>query len=60
MLTPHSGASSAASVAQLREAMCATTLEWLATGWAKAVVNPDVRERRRAQPARAGEPSRAD
>ncbi len=60
VLTPHSGASSAASVAQLREAMCATTLEWLATGWAKAVVNPDVRERRRAQPAWAGEPSRAD
>jgi D-3-phosphoglycerate dehydrogenase len=53
VLTPHSGASSAASVAQLREAMCATTLEWLATGWAEAVVNPDVRERRRARSVRA-------
>ena len=60
VLTPHSGASSAASVAQLREAMCATTLEWLATGWVAAVVNPEVRDRRRGQPVRAGEPSRAD
>jgi D-3-phosphoglycerate dehydrogenase len=60
VLTPHSGASSAASVAQLREAMCATTLEWLATGWAEAVVNPDVRERRRARSGRAVEASHAD
>ena len=60
VLTPHSGASSAASVAQLREAMCTTTLEWLATGWARAVVNSEVRDRRRGQPVRAGEPSRAD
>jgi D-3-phosphoglycerate dehydrogenase len=60
VLTPHSGASSAASVAQLREAMCATTLEWLATGWAEAVVNPEVRDRRRGQPVSAGEASRAD
>ncbi len=60
VLTPHSGASSAASVAQLREAMCATTLEWLATGWAEAVVNPDVRGQLRGQAVRGGEPSRAD
>ena len=60
VLTPHSGASSAASVTQLREAMCATTLEWLATGWAQAVVNPEVRDRRRGQPVSAGEASRAD
>jgi D-3-phosphoglycerate dehydrogenase len=42
VLTPHTGASSDASVAQLREAMCATTLEWLETGRADAVVNPEV------------------
>jgi D-3-phosphoglycerate dehydrogenase len=42
VLTPHTGASSDASVAQLREAMCTTTLEWLETGRAAAVVNPEV------------------
>jgi D-3-phosphoglycerate dehydrogenase len=42
VLTPHTGASSDASVAQLREAMCATTLEWLQTGRAGAIVNPEV------------------
>jgi D-3-phosphoglycerate dehydrogenase len=54
VLTPHTGASSAASVAQLRAAMCATTLQWLTTGWAGAIVNPEVRERLRARPVRAG------
>jgi phosphoglycerate dehydrogenase-like enzyme len=42
VLTPHTGASSDASVAQLREAMCATTIEWLRTGKAAAIVNPEV------------------
>ncbi len=50
VLTPHTGASSAASVAQLRAAMCDTTLQWLTTGWADAVVNPQVRERLRTRP----------
>ena len=59
MLTPHSGASSAASVAQLREAMCATTLEWFGTGWAEAVVNPDVVNGGGRIPFRPG-PPRAD
>ena len=52
VLTPRTGASSAASVAQLREAMCTTTLQWLTTGWADAVVNPHVRERLRRWPTR--------
>lgn len=47
VLTPHSGASSAASVAQLRQAMCGTTLQWLATGWADGIVNPEVRQQLR-------------
>jgi phosphoglycerate dehydrogenase-like enzyme len=50
VLTPHTGASSAASVGQLRAAMCDTTLQWLSTGWADAVVNPQVRERLRTRP----------
>ena len=47
VMTPHEASSSPTSLANLRAEMCATTGSWLATGWAGAVVNPVVRERRR-------------
>ncbi|MEO8828274.1 C-terminal binding protein [Lapillicoccus sp.] len=47
VLTGHNGASSDRSLEQLRAAMCSTTLEWLSTGWAATIVNPEVRGRTR-------------
>lgn len=43
VLTPHEAASSKQSLADLRREMCATTVEWLNTGWAASIVNPAVR-----------------
>jgi phosphoglycerate dehydrogenase-like enzyme len=47
VMTPHEASSSPASLTNLRAEMCSTTASWLATGWADAVVNPAVRDRRR-------------
>ena len=43
ILTPHQGASSQHSIADLRSEMCAATVEWLTTGWTSAAVNPQIR-----------------
>lgn len=43
-LTPHMGAHSVEATADLRREACDTSVEWFATGWAKTVVNPQVRE----------------
>lgn len=43
ILTPHAGATSPASVAALRSAVCDVTEQWITTGWSAAVVNPEVR-----------------
>jgi D-3-phosphoglycerate dehydrogenase len=47
VMTPHEASSSPASLTNLRAEMCSTTASWLATGWADAVVNRAVRDRRR-------------
>jgi D-3-phosphoglycerate dehydrogenase len=52
VLTPHEAAFSPQSMTDLRREMVATTVEWLTTGWAGAVVNPQVREHPRL--SRAG------
>jgi len=48
VLTPHEAASSPESLAELRKQVCDATIEWAATGWAKAVVNPEVRPRHKS------------
>lgn len=47
VLTPHQGANSPESLADLRREMCDTTIEWATTGWTRSVVNPDVKSRLR-------------
>lgn len=47
ILTPHYAGYSTQSWADLREEMCRTTIEFLATGWADTIVNPAVRDRMR-------------
>lgn len=47
ILTPHYAGYSTQSWADLREEMCRTTIDFLATGWADTVVNPAVRDRLR-------------
>lgn len=42
VLTPHEAASSRQSLADLRREMCSATVEWLNTGWASSIVNPEV------------------
>jgi len=49
ILTPHEAANSPQSLADLRREVCATTVEWLNTGWAPNVVNPSVRDRLRGR-----------
>jgi D-3-phosphoglycerate dehydrogenase len=49
VLTPHEAASSTEATEDLRAEMCQATIQWLATGWADSVVNPDVRARLRLQ-----------
>lgn len=48
ILTPHYAGYSADSWADLREEMCRTTIDFLTTGWASTIVNPDVRQRLRS------------
>jgi D-3-phosphoglycerate dehydrogenase len=47
VLTPHEAASSPTSIVNLRAEVCRVTLQWLASGWAGSVVNPEVRPTRR-------------
>jgi D-3-phosphoglycerate dehydrogenase / 2-oxoglutarate reductase len=47
VLTPHQGGNSPESLTDLRREVCDTTIEWVTTGWAKSVVNPGVKDRRR-------------
>ncbi len=42
VLSPHEAAASPPGLADLRLEMCQTTTQWLTTGWADAVVNPQV------------------
>ena len=43
ILTPHVAGYSVESWQDLREEMCKTTLDWVRTGWASTIVNPEVR-----------------
>ncbi|WP_344619966.1 C-terminal binding protein [Dactylosporangium salmoneum] len=54
ILTPHEGANSPQAVRDLRREVCGATVEWLRTGWAGSIVNPQVRPHARgvAQGAR--------
>jgi phosphoglycerate dehydrogenase-like enzyme len=49
VLTPHQGANSPESLADLRREMCDTTIDWATTGWTRSVVNPDVRSHLRSK-----------
>lgn len=48
ILTPHYAGYSAQSWEDLREEMCRTTVDFLTTGWADTIVNPEVRDRLRS------------
>jgi D-3-phosphoglycerate dehydrogenase / 2-oxoglutarate reductase len=48
VLTPHEAASSPESLAELRKQVCDATIEWATSGWAEAVVNPEVRPRHKS------------
>ena len=43
ILTPHYAGYSTEAWADLREEMCRTTIDFLQTGWADTIVNPEVR-----------------
>ncbi len=51
ILTPHYAGYSAQAWVDLRAEMCRTTIDFLTTGWAEAIVNPEVRGRLRPLPA---------
>lgn len=53
LLTPHYAGYSTQSWADLREEMCRTTIDFLGTGWAEAIVNPAVRDRLRSAALRS-------
>lgn len=53
VLTPHEASFSPQSIADLRAEICQATIDWLRTGWARSVVNPQVRGRLRAATGRA-------
>lgn len=42
-LTPHVAAWSEDSIDELRVEMCENVAEWIATGWSRNIVNPEVR-----------------
>lgn len=44
ILTPHHASYSIESIQGLREEVCANVAEWIATGWASNVRNPEVRD----------------
>ena len=45
ILTPHHASFSDEAMVDLRAEMCRTTIDFMTTGWAEAIVNPDVRGR---------------
>ena len=47
ILTPHHASFSDEAMTDLREEMCRTTIEFMTTGWAGPIVNPEVRGRLR-------------
>ncbi len=47
LLSPHMAAYSVEARGDIRQEMCDTAAEWLQTGWARKIVNPQVRERLR-------------
>ena len=44
VMTPHIGGYSVEAFADLRLEMCRTTIDFMTTGWASAIVNPAVRD----------------
>jgi len=48
VLTPHVAGYSVEAFEDLRREMCRSTIDFMTTGWASTVVNPDVRGRLRA------------
>jgi D-3-phosphoglycerate dehydrogenase / 2-oxoglutarate reductase len=53
VLTPHEAALSPASLSDLRGEICRATTDFLRTGWADSIVNPQVRGRLRVPTGRA-------
>jgi len=53
VLTPHEAALSPASLSDLRREICRATTDFLRTGWADSIVNPQVRDRLRVPTGRA-------
>jgi lactate dehydrogenase-like 2-hydroxyacid dehydrogenase len=47
VLTPHVAGYSVEAFEDLRREMCRTTIDFMTTGWAGTIVNPDVRGRLR-------------
>jgi D-3-phosphoglycerate dehydrogenase / 2-oxoglutarate reductase len=47
ILTPHEAANSPQALRDLRREVCGATVEWLSTGWAATIVNPQIRDRAR-------------
>jgi D-3-phosphoglycerate dehydrogenase len=47
VLTPHVAGYSVEAFEDLRAEMCRTTIDFMTTGWASTIVNPEVRERLR-------------
>lgn len=48
VLTPHYAGFSAEAWADLRNEVCSTTIDFLTTGWADFVINPEVKDRLRS------------
>ena len=53
VLTPHEASLSPASLSDLRREICRATTDFLRTGWADSIVNPQVRDRLRVPTGRA-------
>lgn len=47
VLTPHIAGFSVEAIADLRREMCRTTIDFMTSGWASTIVNPEVRGRLR-------------
>ena len=54
VLTPHIASNSVEAFVDLRAEMVRTTIDFMTTGWASTVINPEVRERLRDAGARPG------
>jgi D-3-phosphoglycerate dehydrogenase len=53
ILTPHAAGYSEEAWRDLRQEMCDTAISFLTTGWAEAIVNPEVRAALRTKPVAA-------